>query len=154
MRMVNVSKIIVLFAFVSIQCKNTPQKSRAELEETLFYIKTTECMGTCPVYTFTIFTNGACTYQGTANVAKIGSFVGKLTSEQLNKLKTQLISSDFLNLDIKSNALVKDLPSTYLYYNNGEQDKTILYYNAQNKAIDNTIELTNALISTVEWSKK
>lgn len=154
MRMINLSKIIFLFAFVSIQCKNTPQKSSAELDKSLFYLKTTECMGECPVFTFTVFADGACTYEGNANVEKIGSFAGKLSPEQLNGLKTQLVSSDFFNLNVKNNTLVKDLPSTYLYYNNGEQNKTILYYNAHDKTIDKTIEISNALISGIEWSKK
>ncbi len=154
MEIKNLLKLVLFCAIFAIQCKNTPQKSSVELEESLFYLKTTECMGTCPVFTFTVYVNGGCTYQGIANVDNIGSFTGKLSSEQLNNLKTQLVSSDFFNLDIKNNTLIKDKPSTYLYYNNGKQNKTILYYNAQNKAVDKTIELANALISSVEWSNE
>ncbi len=154
MKIKNPLKLLLFWAILAIQCKNAPQKSSAELEESLFYLKTTECMGTCPVFIFTVHVNGDCTYQGIANVDKIGSFTGKLSSEQLNNLKTQLVSLDFFNLDIKNNTLIKDKPSTYLYYNNGKQNKTILYYNAQNKAVDKTIELANTFISSVEWGNK
>jgi len=147
MRIKNPLKLVLFCAFFAIQCKNIPQKSSVELEESLFYLKTTECMGTCPVFTFTVFTNGTCSYQGVANVDKLGTYTGALTSNQLKALKEGLSTSDFFNIDVKNNTQVKDLPSKYLYYKNGEKEKTIMYYHP-------LIELANGLIKDIEWSGK
>ncbi len=152
--MKNSLKLVLFWAFFVMNCKNIPQKSSSVTKDQLFYFKTTECMGTCPVFTFTVFANGTCSYQGIANVDKLGTYYGSLTTNQLKELKDGLSASDFFNIEIKNNTLVKDLPSKYLYYKDGEKEKTIMYYNAQNKAIDETIELANTLINNVEWSKK
>ncbi len=154
MKIKNPLKLVLFLAIFAIQCKNTPQKSSSFIEEQLFYFKTTECMGTCPVFTFTVFANGACSYQGVANVDKLGIYTGVLTSNQLKAFKEGLSASDFFNIDIKNNTQVKDLPSKYLYYKDGDKEKTIMYYHPKNKEVDRVIELADRLIKDIEWSGK
>ena len=150
----NSLKLILLFAFFATQCKNTPQKSSSIVNEPMFYLKTTECMGSCPVFTFTVFDGGLCSYQGIDNVDKLGTYSSELSLEQVDELKNKLSTLDFFNLEVKNNMLVKDLPSQYLYYNDGENEKTIMYYHPKNKQLDELIEFTNSLIIEMEWTKK
>lgn len=150
----NTLKLALLCVLFAVQCKNTAQKSSLEIEKQLFYFKTTECMGTCPVFTFTVYANGTCSYQGIANVDKMGDFSGTLSTVQLNELKTELSSSDFFNIEVNNNTLVKDLPTQYLYYDNGEREKIIMYYHPKNKNVDVLIEFAYRLIGDVEWKNK
>jgi uncharacterized protein DUF6438 len=146
-------KLVLIIAFFAIQCKNTSQHSSIQSDSHLFSLKTSECMGTCPVYTFTVFPDGTCTYQGFANVDKLGTFNGTISTEQLNQFKSVISTSDFFNIIIDNNSLVKDLPSTYLFYNDGNKQKTITYYNANNKYIETLINKANGLIENIKWTK-
>lgn len=147
-------KLALLLSFLAVQCKIAPQKSALDTDGKMFSLKTTECMGTCPVYTFIVYSNGNCMYKGAANVNNLGTFYGTLSSNQLNNLKEKLSTSDFFKLEVENNTLVKDLPSSYLYYNDGNNDRTIMYYNSVNKKAMELIELANELITNVEWNEK
>ncbi len=154
MKMKNSLKLVLFWAFFVMNCKNIPQKSSSITEDQLFYYKTSECMGTCPVFTFTIFPDGSCTYQGVANVDNLGTFSGTINKEELSQFKSTLSESKFYDINIESNSLVKDLPTTYLFYNDGNQQKTITYYDASNKKVEGIINQANGLIESIKWTKK
>jgi len=147
-------KLVLLLTFFAYQCKNAPQKTISEVENKMFSFKTTECMGTCPVFTFTVYTDGSCSYNGVKNVNNVGTFIGALSATQLQSLKEQLLYADFFNLKVENNSLAKDLPTSNLYYNNGVNDRTIIYYNAENKTVDKLIEMANSMITNIEWNEK
>ena len=146
-------KLAILLSIFTVACKNAPQKSIPKAENELFYFKTTECMGTCPVFTFTVLPNGKCTYNGIANVDKMGAYQGNINSDQLAELKNELSNSKFFGIKLKNDSLVKDLPTSYLYYNDGNREKTIAYYHPKNKSVDDLIEFSYELIKKINWSR-
>ena len=53
--------------------------------------------GVCPVYSVSIFLDGAVAYDGQANVAVLGHRTAKLSAERLNQLLSQIEAMDFLD---------------------------------------------------------
>jgi len=154
MQLINYLKLTFLISFFAVSCKNAPQKSVSSIDEKIFYLETTSCMGTCPVFTFTVLSNGVCSYNGTANVDKLGTYFGSLDSGQLADLKKELSNSNFFNIDLKNDSLIKDLPTTYLYYNNGSREKKISYYHPKNKTVDGLVGFSYNLIKSITWTKE
>jgi Domain of unknown function (DUF6438) len=53
--------------------------------------------GVCPVYSVSIFLDGAVAYEGLANVAVIGHRTATLSADRLNNLLSQIEAMDFLD---------------------------------------------------------
>ena len=153
MKLVKFLKLALIITFLTFQCKTINVKSLKESNELFFYLKTTNCMGSCPVFTFSIYSNGDCIYEGTDNVKNIGNYTGKINSEDLSEFKIELEELNFLNITIKNDKLVKDLPTRYLFFSNGISENKITYYYPENKKIDSVLVLTQQLIDQINWKE-
>ncbi len=70
----------------------------ADEPDALIQMRRSGCAGaTCPVYSVSIFTDGAIVYDGRANVSTIGQKRGWLSGESMNLIITAMETMDFLD---------------------------------------------------------
>ena len=112
----------------------------------------TACMGSCPVYTLKIYQDGWAELNGTANIAYIGKHQLKLTEQDVAQIRAAFVKHDFFALDEKYYANFSDLPTTYVYYQDGEKSKKVMDYHG---APANLKELENYLADLLNrnWKK-
>lgn len=111
----------------------------------------TSCMGECPAFKFEVYLDKTVKYNGKAHVKNIGEYFATLSVAQLDYLENSLAEADYFSFANVYSATMSDLPTTYIYYNNGKQGLKITdYYGAPEelKALEKLIE---DFINTVEW---
>ncbi len=149
--MVSVQHITIILVLVAISCKST-QQSKAEMYPVASMEKTT-CLGTCPSYIFEAFPDGKVTYVGREFTERMGEYKATISKEELAKLKLMFDIADFFGFANVFSANIKDLPTTFLYYDNGSQNAKITdYYGAPQelKKLEESVEL---FIETIDWQK-
>ena len=113
----------------------------------------TSCMGTCPTFIFNIYPDGSATYKGTKNVENIGNFSAKLSEEQLQYIKKSFEEADFFKFADVYSANVTDLPTTFIYYHNGRENRKVTDYYGAPDALKVLEAKVDAFIDTIEWKK-
>jgi len=98
--------------------------NKFKLGSTFLEFEKTYCLGTCPVYKITIDTNGNGLYEGIDFIKK-GKKTFKLTENDMNIIVKKLNEIDFFNLKDEYNAMITDLPSTYIEINYNNKHKRI-----------------------------
>ncbi len=102
------SLCVVLLIALSTQIHKIDPKDKI-----LEYEKT-QCFGSCPVYTATIYKDGTVVYNGLMYVKNEGKKVYKLSKDDMNDIYTKLNEDDIMKYSNNYDAEVTDLPSTYL----------------------------------------
>jgi len=137
-------KLLILVLIGMFSCKSSKSgiMENNQKEAMLFYSKG-PCLGKCPVYDFTIFSDGTLIYNGISKVEKKGQLNGKLTSKQLSDLKAILKE----NLGEPENfRKIRDIPITTLRFN----DKKYEYHSSRNNTTMKFVEAEiQKLIRTV-----
>lgn len=137
--MINLNKLAIVFIIllsVATSCKKkkeaiapvanntlsepTAEKKKSdpinfqELGEPLMVYERTVCFGKCPVFIFTIYTNGFATYEGKLNVEKIGFYKTQLAPAKVDELKKSIFENKYFELEeIYNTPKVTDVPSIY-----------------------------------------
>lgn len=94
-----------------------PRVARHLAQEKAFTleVRTTGCMGTCPVYHLRVASDGSAQYRGLHHVARKDSFTRELPDSAIAQLRQALISSRFSTLDsVYDDPYTADLPSTII----------------------------------------
>ena len=148
--------MIRFFVFFSIiiatGCKSSRQTSSTEFP--IMMMEKTACLGTCPTYLFNVYPDGSATYRGTKNVENIGEFTAVLSEDQLNYLKKSFEEADFFNFADVYSANLTDLPTTFIYYHNGQDNLKITDYYGAPDALKELEEKIETFITTIDWHKK
>ena len=106
-------------------CRTMPEHSEQDL---LCSMEKTSCFGTCPVYELKIYSDGWAQLTGIAHTPYIGNYQLKLSPKEVLLVKKAFKDADFFDLDEKYYANVSDLPTTYLYYHDGDRTKKVMDY--------------------------
>ena len=147
--MIRVQHFLIILVLSVLGCKST-QQSKGEIYPIITFEKT-GCLGTCPAYTFKAFPDGAVTYSGKDYVELKGLYKAKITKEELASLRKLFDDADFFNYANVYSASIKDIPTTYLYYDNGSQNSKITdHYGAPEslKSLEADIE---KFIKAIDW---
>ncbi len=81
----------------------------------LLSLQKTDCPGFCPVFELRLFSDGRALYRGTKDVAMIGKFESKLSTEQLTEIIEAAERSEFFTLARKypiNGKMIRELPTT------------------------------------------
>lgn len=114
----------------------------------------TTCMGGCPAYKFEVFLDKTAIYTGKSNVENIGQFSATLTDAQIDMLKNEFVEANFFSFANVYSAPFTDLPTTFIYYNNGTDfSKVTDYYGAPDE-LKNLEKKIEEFIVTLQWRKK
>ena len=91
----------------------------------------TPCYGHCPVYTIKIDHKGNGLFRGVENTENLGLYSFSLTGDELIRLKSSFDRIGFFNLEDRYFEHVTDLPTVYITYRSGGNEKKIMdYYGA------------------------
>ena len=122
-------------------------------EDPIISLTKTPCFGQCPAYKFEVFKDGSATYTGEYFVDMIGKWTTKIDPQKLDSLLQAFETSNFFEFKERYYTEVTDLPTTYLFFNDGERSKKIMdYYGAPSalKALESKIE---QFITELSWKK-
>jgi len=119
------ASFLVLLLINVTSCRTMPQHSEQDL---LCSMEKTSCFGTCPTYELRIYNDGWAQLTGTAHTPYIGQYQLKLTAKEVLIVKKAFRDAAFFDLDEKYYANVSDLPTTYVYYYDGDRSKKVMDY--------------------------
>lgn len=94
-------------------CSGLAQSSPAKeaYSSFVYQYRTTPCLGTCPVYQLTIYSDGRALYRGQHQVTFADTFLVQLPSTAIDSLRYYLAQSRFASLDSSyDNTALSDLP--------------------------------------------
>lgn len=156
---------IALTLLAATACKNkskmaedltTPTPPVLEVEEVIdepqpveqiIYYNRSACFGTCPSFTFEVFSDGQATYHGRNFVDMIGSYKGKVDLEKTGDIYVLAQDIGYFQLDsVYDNKMVTDLPGT----------TTIIFGKSvmnryQGPDLDQLYKALDALIEDTDW---
>ena len=139
---------IVLF----ISCKSTKQSDSEKFP--MVMMERTACMGSCPACVFNVYPDGSATYEGKSDVALIGNYATTLSTEQLDILKNSFEEADFFKFANVYSANVTDLPTTFIYYNNGKESLKITDYYGAPEPLKGLEAKVVSFIEALSWEKQ
>lgn len=157
--------ILVVTLLVLAGCKSTPEttadpKPTADASASpvttaevlpLVQLKRGACFGRCPMYSVTVFTDGAVSFDGERFVETQGHATGKLDAAALGKLVKRLESSGFAEWKTSyENRQVTDMATVTLTF----RGRTIVHYIGDESAPAGLKQLeddVDALIGTSQW---
>ena len=149
--MIRLQHILIIIGFMLIGCKSSKQ-AKGEMYPVISIEKTT-CFGTCPAYLFKAYPDGSVSYTGKDYVKLVGEYKSSISKEELANLKTLFDEADYFNYANVYSANILDLPTTYLYYDNGQQNKKITDYHGAPESLKKLEEDVEALINSINWKK-
>lgn len=121
------SQHLILWFFM-LSCQVMPSHTPEQL---VFSMEKTACLGQCPVYSLKVYQDGWAELQGTANIQYLGKYHYKFSSREVDEIRAAFEQYDFFSLDEKYYANFSDLPTTYLFYQDGGKSKKVMdYYGA------------------------
>lgn len=144
-----VKAILLVLPLFFLTCKGTKESSKEEL---LITMRKTECLGTCPVYSFKIYANGLATIAPKQNAIVAVPSQAKLSKQQLKTLNRQL---EKLNIDkLKTeydDKLLMDVPTTYLTFYTISPKKEIKARVRTPESLKSFIKELEILVKTINW---
>jgi Domain of unknown function (DUF6438) len=149
--MKKIQHLLIILILLVLGCKSG-QQSKSEMYPIITMERTT-CLGTCPAYVFKAYPDGSLKYTGKEFVELVGDYSATVSEEELASLKSIFDKANFFNFANVYSANITDRPTTYLYYDNGEQNAKITdYYGAPEslKKLENQID---EFIKSVDWQK-
>jgi hypothetical protein len=90
-----------------------------------FSLKRTPCLGTCPVFSLEVYSDGFVKYIGKNYVELIGDYSGSLSPDQLADVEVLFNNADFYAFDAEYNDGRLDIPATIIEYSGPEGDKKV-----------------------------
>lgn len=117
--------------------------------EQIIYYNRSACFGTCPSFTFEVFSDGHATYHGRNFVDMIGTYKGKVNLEKTGDIYVLAQDLGYFQLDsVYDNKMVTDLPGT----------TTVIFGKSvmnryQGPDLDQLYKALDALIEDTDWGK-
>lgn len=109
--------ILILFLSATLNC-STQQDLAQQKPALAFQLEKTGCLGFCPVYTLSIFSNREVMFRSIANTLVDSVAKTTLTKEEYDGLVKQFEQKRFMELDSSYLEPIMDAPSTFLTYSN------------------------------------
>ncbi len=117
-------------------------------------IKTTPCMGDCPVYRLEIYRNGMVIYEGKEHVERRGYYTGRISRKEIKQLRFAFEEAGFFSLDDEYIEPRTDLSTTWVYYSNGTHSKKIKDYYGAPEILKELEKKVMELLDDIELKKK
>jgi hypothetical protein len=120
---------ISFFAFtisiLAFSCKSNKSMKNIDKDEVKFSLKKSACFGKCPTYKLTINHGGYATFEGVANIDKLGIYGKQISKDQFKLLKKAFENSNFETYPTKFQSQIADLPTNTIGFHNGKSFKEI-----------------------------
>jgi hypothetical protein len=92
----------------------------------LFSYKKTPCLGSCPVFKFSVYKDGWATYEGKNYVDLIGVYTARLSQEEMNKLHRIFQAAYFYSFRARYDDNRLDIPSMIVEYHGSQGVKKVV----------------------------
>ncbi|MDX2442392.1 MAG: DUF6438 domain-containing protein [Bacteroidales bacterium] len=143
------SRILLVLIFLT-GCSVTQQTQNANV---VISVQKLPCLGNCPVYKVSIYSNQLVIYEGKENVSKTGVYAMKLDKQKFTELQLAFLQSGFFEMEDVYSAQIMDLQTTYLYFNyDGKEKKILDYYNSP-EVLKDLVKMIEDLNELYEWEK-
>ena len=120
----------------------------------MMMMERTTCMGDCPAFVFNVYPDGSATYEGKSNVMLIGNYTTTISVEQLDILKNSFNEAEFFKFADVYSANITDLPTTFIYYNDGKQSLKITDYYGAPEPLTGLEAKVVSFIEALDWQKQ
>ena len=88
-------------------------EDRKEVKE-IISINRGACYGTCPIYSFSIFSDMSAVYHGKNFVEKTGTIEFKLSEEEINSILQKANEINYCKMESEYTEMITDLPTTHI----------------------------------------
>lgn len=149
--MVRVQHLTIILVLLVIGCKSVQQSKTVAYP--IIIMEKTICLGTCPSFIFKAYPDGKVTYLGREFTKRIGDFTATITDEELAALRLKFEQAIFFSFANVYSASIKDLPTTFLYYDNGQQNSKITDYYGAPEELKNLESEVEKFIESIDWIK-
>ena len=149
--MIRPQHLLLLIGFMVLGCKSSKQ-SKGEMYPIITFEKTI-CFGTCPAYLFKAYPDGNVTYTGKDYVTLVGEYKAVISKEELANIKLLFDEANYFKFANVYSANITDLPTTYLYYDNGVENKKITDYHGAPESLKKLEADVEAFINSINWEK-
>ncbi|HET8859830.1 DUF6438 domain-containing protein [Marivirga sp.] len=130
----------LLCCCIAMSCKTNQTNSVPEAE-VIFSLKTTSCMGECPVFEMELYGDKTLVFNGKQHTEVSGEQQKTLTDEQFEALLGIIESADWPGLDDEYKSTMLDLPTQNFKYNRNGIQKSVIKYGTAPKSINNMSDI-------------
>jgi hypothetical protein len=110
------------------------------------------CLGSCPIYTLVVKSDGSFRYQGQANVDRKGQFTGKIRLWRWTRVVQYIRDMDYFALDERYQASATDQDDVLTTVAKGSRRKTISNYGSAGPIRLWALQvLIDSLLTDAEW---
>ncbi|MCD6564319.1 MAG: hypothetical protein J7K53_00090 [Bacteroidales bacterium] len=141
--------ITVLLVFSS--CAATKNYTQDDI---LFSMKKTSCYGPCPVYEMKIYKNGFVKLTAEEHLDLKGEFYTKLPGSKVKTLISIFKEAGFFEMEGQYTSIIKDLPTTWIFYSNEGRQKRIKDYDGAPESLKDLEKELSSLLESEDWKKK
>jgi hypothetical protein len=116
-------------------------------------LEKTPCFGTCEAYKLEVFSSGLVKFTGISNHPMLGKYQSEVSKVTLQDICDKFRSADFFSFKNEYTGKMSDLPTTYLYFKDGPNEKIIQdYYGAPTK-LKELEKIIEDLVTVLKWKK-
>jgi hypothetical protein len=120
-------------------------------EEIIFSYEKTACMGSCPVYKFTLYSGGYVEFEGIKHIKPIGMFSLNLSEPNHKKIIQLIESSNLSQYEPSYTGNVTDLPTTKIRFTTEGTDRAIIDYYGAPQSLKSFEKELETLILSISW---
>lgn len=107
-------------------CSSSQPKIDLNEKNPVIYFARTQCFGSCPAYKLTMKGNGTASYEGLANVEKIGYYEATISKDDILELVKGFESIKFFELKDEYDGPVTDIPTRTVTYTLNGKTKSVM----------------------------
>lgn len=112
------------------------------------------CYGRCPIYTFTVKSDGTFRYKGIKYVERIGDFTGTVDVAAFNRLAQFIMDSGYVDLADNYTTPITDGPTVHSHVVANGKTKTISdYANSGPKSLEAVEQQIDNLLVSAKWDR-
>lgn len=140
-----------MFLLVLIMgCKSVQTQSDAA---PVIVMTKTPCMGTCPDYDISVFTDGRVVLNARQFLDLTGTFEAKLEKEKLENLIAMFENSGFDSFEKSYKSNRTDLPTTTVTFNYSGKKKNVVDYDGAPAELKQLEAEVHQLIELLDWKE-
>jgi hypothetical protein len=119
-------RYLLLMSFcLFMACSSSKKVSELTKEDIKIVMEKEGCFGTCPAYTFIVYTNGYCEFIGKKDTNKPGKHSVQLTKEKYKEIVQEFKNSGFFTFKDYYESKIPDLPTITISFTDKKLTKTI-----------------------------
>ena len=123
-------------------------------DDILLSMKKSGCYGPCPVYKMKIYTNGFVTLIAEEHLDLQVEYYAKLPGSTVKALVSKFNEAGFFEMEGQYTSIIKDLPTTWIYFSNEGRQKRIKDYDGAPESLKELENELSLLLESEDWKKK